>query len=237
MAYNKILTYLFQCRSEEFIEYFNQEGNDHCPYFILQLYSSCYALHVILEDEIYGWENHIKPTIEICRKGCSEILSYLATKANITGDYKKKFMDLAKSKYQWYEDDEDFDWMLHGDLETLKSKGYREIDCYLYEAGMKLHYEEVIKLLKQGADPYVFISADYLASEAEEYDYDTCQLWNELFLRVEDLFLCEDYGYVLEEGTKKHDVEISMQQIYSVYQAAAYQLMMNLITEFENAQE
>lgn len=235
MAHNKILMYLYQCRSEEFIECFNQEDGDICPCFMSQLYSSCYALHVILEDEIFGWGEHIRPTIEICRKGCSEILSYLTTKVNITGDYKKRFMDFVRNEYQWYEDDIDFDWMLDGDLDKLKSQGYREIDCYLYEAGMKLHYDKVIKLLKQGADPYVSISADFSASETREHP--AYQLWEELSMRVEDLFICDNFGYVLKEGVKKNDVEISTKQIHSVYQAAAYQLMLNLIAESDDAKE
>ncbi len=234
MATNKLFSYLFQCRSEEFIERFYQNNCASCSQGISNLYACSYALHVILKDD--SWGEHIRPTIEICRKGCDEILSFLASKTEIPKDYETTFKDFVRSRYQWNEEEDDFEWMLDGDIEKLREQGYREIDCYLYEAGMKLHYDRVIELLERGADPYVSISADVIASEAESHLYDTYRLYEKVGIIIDDSFF---YGVepIIKKGVQKIDVEIHESIIQSVFQTAAYLIMLKMIDTFEKSKK
>ena len=235
MATNKLLSCLLQCRSEEFIEQFNQNNCVSCSQGISNLYACCYALHVILENEMWG--EHLRSTIKICRKGCEKILSFLASKTEVPKNYEETFKDFVRSRFQWWDEEDEIEDMLDGDIEKLRERGYREIDCYLYEAGMKLHYDRVVELLEQGADPYVSISADYIAGEAESHPDDTYCLWKDVCLRVENFVICNGVVCILEKGIEKIDADIHKRYICSVFQTAAYQIMGNIIDNFEKSKK
>lgn len=228
MATNKLFSYLFQCRSEEFIERFYQNNCASCSQGISNLYACSYALHVILENEMWG--EHLRSTIKICRKGCEKILSFLASKTEVPKNYEETFKDFVRSRFQWWDEEDEIEDMLDGDIEKLRERGYREIDCYLYEAGMKLHYDRVVELLKQGANPYVSISADYIAGEAESHE--SC-LYEKIGIIIDDLFF-DGVGHIIEKGVKKVDDE---ELIHWVFQTAAYLIMLNIIDNFEKSKK
>ena len=231
MSKNKLLTYLFQCRSKEFIESFRKVKKLSSKEE-LELYSYCYALDIILTDE--AWGKMILPVIEVCRKECKVLIDFFKSEIEIPENYDSIFKEMVRKNYQYYYDDDDFEFMLGGDIEKLKELGYREIDCYLFEAGMKLHFEDTLILLKKGGNPFACISADFSASEIYETEYyDGDSLYEEAFSRVNDLCICDEFNELWKNGVKKIDVKIKDTDICGLFMAAGYQLIVNMINKFE----
>lgn len=229
----KLLTYIFQCRSKEFIDYFQSTQDKPCPHGVLCLYYYCYALDIIFGTDV--WRESYMPTVEACRKGIREIKAFLCSQVEVSTDFETTFQHFVKENYQYYDEEDDFDWMLDGDIEKLKSQGYREVDCRLYEAGMKLHFDEMMDYLAKGGNPHAYISANYLAIDEESLKNNDCGwcLYEEALLRTEDLFICDDFGVIIGKGLQGIDVDISERDIRAVFMAASYQMVLNKIDDFE----
>ena len=97
--------------------------------------------------------------VKSCRMECKKILDYLKTVISIPDTFEAELAVFLK-KFSYYEDDEDLDMMLDGSLHELVSLGYREIDCKLYEAGMKLKYSEVKRIIAKRGKSRINISGD-----------------------------------------------------------------------------
>lgn len=126
--------------------------------------------------------------------------------------------------------------MLDGDLETLIPNGYRDIDCYLYEAGMKLRYDKMDDLLLKGADPDVFISAYYPSYATDMLKQEGKSLYEMAATLVYDVINIDRLGDVWESGMKGVDYEIEDRLIYSrLFYGAAYMIVLNRLHEFEKS--
>lgn len=88
MESNKLLMYLLQCRSKDFISRFKQVGN-YCHTGIMKLYSINYANRLLLNSD--DWMPSFRPVVEHCRKGCDEIDRFLRTQAEIPHDFESSF--------------------------------------------------------------------------------------------------------------------------------------------------
>lgn len=129
-----------------------------------------------------------------------------------------------------YDDDDGLEYILDGSLSQLISMGYREIDCLLYEAGMKLNYAKVKQLLEFGANPNAWISSDYFSEMANEADiYDAYCLNVDIDTIISDAIDIDIYTY-WECGIRNELLPIRENVIYSLSQGAAYRLMDTLIS-------
>lgn len=232
MVPNKLLTYIFQCRSKEFIEHYTESLDKPNSSDLLYLYNCCCALEIVLEAGNLGEEYLSEDVIEYCRKGCHELKEFICSQIEIPNNYEKTFYDFLRN-YQYYPEERRLEDILNGDIEELKSQDYREVDCLLYEAGMKLHFDEMMDYLEKGGDPHVYITADIHSSEVEALKYNGFSLYGESIMRIEDLFMCYSFRGVLKRALNKIDVELSLSQIHGVFWAAAYQIVLNKIDDFE----
>lgn len=224
---NLLLLFVLQCRADDFIQRF-EEQNNRCFMGVYSIYQVAYCNYLILSDE--EWNPAFMTVVKSCRMECKKILDYLKTVISIPDTFEAELAVFLK-KFSYYEDDEDLDMMLDGSLHELVSLGYREIDCKLYEAGMKLKYSEVKELLRKGANPRINISGDYTASEAENIK---CEDFSCLTTDVHTV-ICDTvdldgiYSY-WEKGINREEQTFIAEDLRSFFQAAAYQIMKILIS-------
>lgn len=224
---NLLLLYLLQCRAKDFIKRFEAQSN-RCFTGVYSLYRLAYSNYLLLSDD--DWNPSCFPVIEQCRKGCREILEYLQTIISIPNSFESDLKQHFKH-FAYYDDDEDFEWMLDGSLSQLVSLGYREIDCLLYEAGMKLNYSEVERLLEIGANPDVHISGDFTPTQAKDEDlkYDVYCLTVDLNTCVCDSVELDGIYSYWGNGVRNEIQSIGENDIYSFCYGAAYRFMEILI--------
>ena len=225
---NSLLLYLLQCRAKDFIKIFEAQNNC-CFTGVYSLYQLAYSNYLLLSGD--DWNPSCISVIEQCRKDCSKILDYLQSIITIPNSFESDLKQYL-ARFAYYDDDEDFEWMLDGSLSQLVSLGYREIDCLLYEAGMKLNYSEVERLLALGANPNVRISGNYSSEDVIKADlYDVSCLNVDINTRVCDA--TDLYGVFTywECGVKKEKQSIEAHDINEFFQGAAYSLMEMLISE------
>lgn len=163
---NHLLMYLLQNRADDFIREFEAQDN-RCFMGVYSLYRVAYAIKIILQDE--DWSAGFLTVVKKARVENQSILDYLASiipiPENFIDDFKESLQPFA-----WFDEDEDFEFMLDGSLEHLERMGYRKIDCLLYEAGLKFNFKEFERLLSLGADPYVKLSSEYTPDVASKLD-------------------------------------------------------------------
>lgn len=168
-TYNPLLMYLMQNRADDFIERFKQSKRV-CYFGVLMLHHVAYANKILLS--IPDWQEDFKPILSKCRTDNNRILEYLKSTISFPKYYQKGFAEFLKSfarypkKYGFKIED-----ILGDILPNLVEMGYREIDCLLYEAGMKFNFNRIIDLLSEGANPYVHISGDYSPETAAKLDW------------------------------------------------------------------
>jgi hypothetical protein len=124
--------------------------------------------------------------------------------------------------------------MLDGDLEVLLAKGYREIDCLLYEAGLKFNFKKVKELLSQGANPYAHISGDFTSEEAAKrktYD-DVYSLYSDAYTHACDAGSLYGICYCWETGIQKKDIKVDDDLIRTLFQGAGCQWVVDIIREY-----
>lgn len=225
---NPLILFILQCRAEDFKRSFEAQDN-RCFMGVYTLYQLAYCNYLILSDN--NWEPSFLPIIETCRRGCREILDYLKTLITIPISFQSELVGLLK-RFSYYYENEDIDTMLNGSISKLVSLGYREIDCRLYEAGMKLNYSETERLLNQGANPTVYISGDYSPSEAEKIGCSEASCLttdvNTVVCDAIDLNGIESYW---KTGVNKEEHTVLKNDIRTIFQAAAYRIMENIISE------
>ena len=228
---NKFIRYMLQGRPEEFIACVESLSN-RCYFGMLTFYQFAYANYILLSDE--GREVD-KPTLE----GCKRILDYMATIIDLPEKFDNAFERFLK-KYAWYDDNDKIRWMLNAELDKLKSLGYQETDCLLYEAGLKLRYDEVRRLLALGADPNARICAKLspanAAQKAEEHSEWMGKrifcLTYEVRKHIRNVF---DDGHIYSywrTGRRRKDTPIRNDDLRRVFQGAAYCLMQRMIGPF-----
>lgn len=224
---NLLLLYILQCRSEDFIKRF-EEQNNHCFIGVYSLYQLAYSNYLILSDD--EWSQSAIPVIEICRKRCKEILLYLKNIIAVPTSFEYDLRKHLKC-FAYYSEDYDFEFMLDGSLPHLLSLGYKEVDCKLYEAGMKLDYSEVERLLNIGANPNVWMSGDYNPEDAVkagiDYAYCLTDDINTIVCDAVDVYGIYSYW---EKGVRNEKQSVDIENLNFLFQGAAYQLMGMLIS-------
>lgn len=112
--------------------------------------------------------------------------------------------------------------------------GYREIDCLLYAAGLKFNFNEMDKLLAEGANPYIDISSTYPADIALEKD--PSDLYNEAVCLFDDVssITCDLESYYgicdcWKDGFYGKETIISSDLIREFFQGAGCQLVFDTI--------
>ena len=121
---------------------------DYAP-FPLYYITMCYK-HFMWNDYI----EEVMPMIHSHRKNIDALLELWKNEYGIDVtqkiDYKKYERDFFCT-----EDSETTDEVLWNPVEKFLKAGFRRIDIELYESVEKFHFDEVEKLLKQGANPDV----------------------------------------------------------------------------------
>jgi hypothetical protein len=217
--------YLLQNRAQDFIDCLEQDGNK-CYMGLLSLYHVAHANELLLSDT--DWTSKFMPIVETNRLENNRILKYLESLIEITPDVYTLFSKYVK-RFAVYYDDEDFNAMLDGSLDDLIKKGYREIDCRLYEAGLKFNFREVRQLLKQGANPYVHISGRYSSEEVDESEAnDVYSLYDDA---LQYAYENEDYGIwdCWKAGINGTETLVEESLFGALFQGAGCQLVVNII--------
>ncbi len=150
---------------------------------------------------------------------------------NLDSDFKS-----IVRQYSYYDSDDDFDRVFDDSLNGLIQKGYREIDCRLYLAGMSLDYEETERLLFQGGNPDKRILGYCSSLDANNMDsFDIQCLSSDVVTRYTDAIDCYDLSKYWESGVKGQDMIVDTSQITNVLEGAAYILMARLIRKYKHA--
>lgn len=226
MPQNYLILYILQCRAKDFIERFEAQGN-RCFAGVYSLYMMAYSNYMLLSDEL--WRQSCMAVIEPSRKGCQEILNYIQTIIAIPETFETDLRAYLKH-YACYDDDDDIDYILDGSLPQLMSLGYREIDCLLYEAGMKLDYAEVERLLELGANPNVRICGDYTVAQAAEAGiYEVYCLGDDVNAKVGDAIGLYGVYVYWESGINGENRVMGKDDLYEFFQGAAYRMMEMII--------
>jgi hypothetical protein len=151
---NLLLMYILQSRAEKFIKCFETESNG-CCFGILALHHVAYANKILLANS--ELDPGLLPIVDRCKVENAQILKCLKPSIKVPVNIGKNFVRLVK-QVALFDENDDFDSMLKCNINELTKMGYREIDCLLYEAGLKFDFEKVRGLLEQDANPYVRIS-------------------------------------------------------------------------------
>lgn len=223
---NKLMLYILQCRSTDFISHFEAQNN-RCFMGVYSLYLIAWANYKILS--IDSWTPSFMEVVKPCRVGCEEIIHYLRTVVAIPNT-----LDNLKRHLKSFANYDDFDalyLMLDGELSQLTDLGYREIDCRLYEAGMKLDYDEAEKLLAMGANPNIFISSSLSPSEAEDNESETYCLSREVNSIVFDTVDIDNIDRYWIAGVKNEPQKVRLRDIEALFKGAAYRLMEELLSK------
>jgi hypothetical protein len=226
---NYLLMYLLQNRADDFIKRLRNDGNN-CYMGILMLYRVAYANKLLLTND--DWLPHCLPEAEKCKAENAKIIEYLESLIKIPENFADDFEKFLKP-YAWLYDDEEFKFMLEGSLELLIQKGYREIDCLAYEAGMKFNFERLKELLNQGADPYVHISGDYIAEEAAKLGLnDANVLYDDASDHICDIASHYSICDCWKEGMEGKETTIDNSLIRDLFRSAGCQLVVNIIRDY-----
>lgn len=160
--YDTLLLCVIENRADDFIKGFQNQKTLSDPE-ALSLYQAAYANKILLSST--DWVKSFLPIVEKSREGNTRILKYLESTITIPADYHTRFCKSLKSLFRA----EDLSKiLLHGTLDELVKKGYREIDCQLYVAGIQFDFDRVATLLSRGADPFVPIDGEFTPEEAED---------------------------------------------------------------------
>lgn len=226
MSQNFLILYILQCRAKDFIERFEAQEN-RCFAGVYSLYMMAYSNYLILSDDT--WLPSCMTIVEPCREGCQKIMEYLRSIIEIPNSFESD-LKAYLSHFAFYEYEDDLDYMLDGSLQELISLGYRDIDCRLYEAGMKLNYDEVERLMSNGANPDVHISGGYSPEKAVEAAlYDVYCLSDDVTERVFNAVdLYGVYAY-WKSGVRCETQTVDDRDLNAFFQGAAYRMMEILI--------
>lgn len=225
---NHLLMYLLQNRSEEFIRRFEDKNN---RYFmgVYSLYRVGYANKILLMDN--DWTPEFLPVVDKGRKENQRILDYLASIIPIPNDFLEDFRNSLKP-FAWFDDEDDFEFMIDGTLDKLEEMGYRRIDCKLYEAGLKFHFEEFKQLLALGANPYAKLSAYFPPSVASKLDitnYDVYSLHDDTQCHLSDSISIYGIGDCWSNGLSGKETIINQELMSEFFLATGCQLLCEAI--------
>ena len=228
---NRLLMFLLQNRVDDFIKQF-EVRNNRCSMEIYSLYRAAYANKILLGDS--EWETEFMPIIEKGRRENNAILDYLGSIIHLSEDFHVEFMKSLKS-FAWFEEESDFDIMLDDSLENLKKKGYREIDCRLYEAGLKFNFHEFMRLLNEGGNPYARISAlssPEIAANMNPNMDDVYSLYDDVCRHACDS--CDIYGIgdTWKDGFNCNETTVTQELLREFFQSAGFQLIINMVRSY-----
>lgn len=224
---NKLMLYILQCRSADFISYFEAQNN-RCFMGVYSLYLMAWANYKILSIDF--WTPSFLEVVEPSRVGCAEIMNYLRSVVAIPDslDNVKKYL----KSFANYDDSDGLDLMLDSELSQLIDLGYREIDCRLYEAGMRLDYEEAEKLIEMGANPNIYISGELPPSKAEGNEYEAYCLSCEVNSIVSDTLDFDAIDRYWIAGVKNESQNVRLRDIEALFKGAAYRLMEEVLSKY-----
>lgn len=223
---NQLMLYILQCRSADFVSCFEAQNN-RCYMGVYSLYQLAWANYMNLSSE--DWSPSFMKVIEPCRIECREIMDYLKTVITIPQslDDMRNFL----RHFAYYGNDESLQDMVDCSLSELTAMGYRAIDCELYEAGMKLDYDNVERFLTSGASPDVCISGHLSPFETAETECTAVSCLsvdvNVIVCNTVDLYGIDDYW---RAGLKREPQLIRLSDIPVLFRGAAYKLMEEIIS-------
>lgn len=225
---NKLLMYLLQNRSEDFIRRFEAEDNG-CFIGRYSLYRVAYTNKVILKQA--EWAPGFLPVVEKMRGENQRILDYFASMIPISENFHEYFKD-SLQPFAWFDKEDDFEFMLGGSLEHLEKMGYRKIDCLLYEAGLKFNFKECERLLAGGADAFVKLSAEYppeVASNLDFFDYDVYSLYEDAERHGADCVDIYGIGNCWEDGVAGKETIVDSDLLREFFLAAGCKMLCEII--------
>ncbi|MDE7181051.1 MAG: hypothetical protein K2N88_07650 [Muribaculaceae bacterium] len=228
---------LLQNRADDFIEAC-EEADNRCFIGIYTLYQVAYANKLILDDN--AWSAGYWPEIEKLRADNKRILDYMASLIPIPSDFEEQFRKLI-SRFAPYSEEDDIEVMIGASLDELIKLGFREIDCSLYEAGMKFNFGDVSLLLEAGAKPSAYLSPDCGPDDVDsalKSDEEVYCLNDEILTKFSDNIDIDGIAACWDAGIKGEKIKLSPQLIPAIYQAAGFQILMKMIRDnFERNSE
>lgn len=225
---NLLLMYILQNRADEFIKIFESQNN-RCSIGVYMIYRVAYANKILLGSS--DWKDAFLPVVEKGRIENQRILDYLETIIRIPDSFYDDFKKYLKS-FALYDDDYDFEIMLDTSLDLLVKRGYREIDCRLYEAGMKFNFSELERLLSIGADPHAKLSAEYsseIASEKVVIKDNVITLYDEVCIQVCDCYDLDGICSSWRDGFNGKETMISNDLLRALFAGAGFQIIIDII--------
>lgn len=182
------------------------------------------GMRVLLDDD--GWCEEYRPIVAAVKSGIEKIWNILLDKGLVPDDIDHQLVKFAQDMglFPFADNYEDaFDMP----LEAILEKGYRKIDVDLIVAALSLNFDEVRKLLEQGANPDVDVEDDEDPHEFVSSLMLTGMGWDDAYTPCGDIYLLWRDEYMKGDANVINAERDSCQIIASAANKLMYQLLLS----------
>lgn len=226
---NYLLMYIVQNRARNFIRCYEAENNG-CCFGIMTLHHVAYANKILLAN--CECEPELLPIVDEGKAENRQILKYLKSSIKVPMNLGKDFVHIVKQVALFGENDNPYS-MFKCSLNELAKMGYREIDCLLYEAGLKFDFERVKELLEQDANPYARISGNYSPQDASGLSVkDADSLYHVVRNGVYNSIYVFGVADCWKDGIEGRETSITIDLLRELFFGAGCQMVLNAIHRY-----
>lgn len=179
------------------------------------------GMRVLLDDD--GWCEEYRPIVAAVKSGIERIWNILLDKGLVPDDIDHQLIEFAQH-IGFFPYDDNYEDIFDRPLDAILKKGYRKIDVDLIVAALSLNFDEVRKLLEQGANPDVDVEDDEDPHEFVSSLMLTGMGWDDAYTPCGDIHLLWRAEYLTGDATVNVDRD-SCQIIVSAANKLMYQLL------------
>lgn len=181
------------------------------------------GMRVLLDDD--GWDEECRPIVAAVKSGVERIRNILLDKGLIPKDIEHQLIEFAQH-IGFFSYDDNYEDIFDRPLDAILKKGYRKIDVDLIVAALSLNFDEVRKLLEQGANPDVDVEDDEDPHEFVSSLVLTGMGWDDAYTPCGDIHLLWRDEYLKGDANVNAE-RVSCQIIASAANKLMYQLLLS----------
>lgn len=182
------------------------------------------GMRILLDDD--GWCEEYRPIVAAVKSGIEKIWNILLDKGLVPDDIDHQLVKFAQDMGLFHFAD-NYEDAFDMPLEAILEKGYRKIDVDLIVAALSLNFDEVRKLLEQGANPDVDVEDDEDPHEFVSSLMLTGMGWDDAYTPCGDIHLLWRDEYMKGDANVINAERDSCQIIASAANKLMYQLLLS----------
>lgn len=182
------------------------------------------GMRVLLDDD--GWNEEYRPIVAAVKSGVERIRNILLDKGLIPEGIEHQLIEFAQH-IGFFPYDDNYEDIFDRPLDAILKKGYRKIDVDLIVAALSLNFDEVRKLLEQGANPDVDVEDDEDPHEFVSSLMLTGMGWDDAYTPCGDIHLLWRDEYLEGDANVINAERDSCQIIASAANKLMYQLLLS----------